>query len=704
MTKKITTLNKVAVAVAMGIASSYGPAVLAGETEWSGFVENATYHRESKGISKSRNTAQLEFSRNLISSDSGWDNVSVHGTLRATYDAVYDINDDEFGAGAGAQAGQDIFLETTLNGVGTPVAHGSGLNAATVDGAYGLLNADPANIGTAGGFPFVSAFTNGYPNNPSTGMKVLGEDTHKINGGVAFGVPVRPCDVDSRGCIKDYIDADENDLKYPEFNDRWDFLREFYIDATRTLDDGDQLNVRLGRQQVVWGRTDLFRVLDVLNPVDYSRHNIYDELEDTRIPMWMLQMERRMGPTGGFDDLNASVVWNFDKFRPHNLGSCSGAYNPLDAACFFRGMKNLWDNGGTVANFAPINAAGLPAGLAPILAPQLNAVGALPDEALAAASDPTIAGWAATNFGPNQIGIRDVHLPSWSLSNTQLGAKLEGVYGDLNFSVNALTYRSQFPSLRGGKTVDNSENPFVKGDVGPTPHLIAFDIYFPRVNLIGGSLDYYSESLDTVFRFEGAYSQGEEFADSMSEDLFSDSDVLRYVIGVDKTVMIPALNRSRGFLFSGQLFGEHLLDHRSEQATYGERGFAQWKSNNIATLLIKGWWMNDRLSPQIIMAHDFRAQSSVAAPMVEWLINDNWKLTASANIKFGDGADKTADDCRSCNPYGPFTAYPAAEHGAGVTSGSAGLASLEPTGRFRSGILGMANEEDEYQITVQYRF
>jgi hypothetical protein len=24
----------------------------------------------------------------------------------------------------------------------------------------------------------------------------------------------------------------------------------------------------------VWGRTDLFRVLDVLNPVDYSRNNI----------------------------------------------------------------------------------------------------------------------------------------------------------------------------------------------------------------------------------------------------------------------------------------------------------------------------------------------------------------------------------------------------------------------------------------------
>ena len=45
--------------------------------------------------------------------------------------------------------------------------------------------------------------------------------------------------------------------------------------------------LRIGKQQIVWGRTDLFRVLDVLNPVDYSRNNIYDELEDIRIPMWM---------------------------------------------------------------------------------------------------------------------------------------------------------------------------------------------------------------------------------------------------------------------------------------------------------------------------------------------------------------------------------------------------------------------------------
>ena len=188
-----------------------------------------------------------------------------------------------------------------------------------------------------------------------------------------LAVPVRPCDTDSRGC-KDfggYGDQDKNELASPEFNDRWDFIREAYVKKTFDLADNKQLFVKVGRQQVVWGRTDLFRVLDVINPVDYSRNNIYDELQDIRIPMFIAQAEYRMGGSDWLQERNLQVVWNFDKFRPNNLGQCGTANVILDAGCFFRGMSNLWENGGTVSNFANI------------------APGTL----------------LATNFGPHQIGL-----------------------------------------------------------------------------------------------------------------------------------------------------------------------------------------------------------------------------------------------------------------------------------------------------------
>jgi hypothetical protein len=657
------------------------------DIEWSGFAEEVVHHRKDIGISKARSGFQLEGLK-FVGDVGPFSNVSVNGIMRISYDAVYDLNDDEYGDNAGGAA----FLNSYgLANIGAPTrvpVNGNGLGPADglSVGNFAVMNilgprveeitgAPTGTFSGAGGMLSGNTFVDSYANNPNVGMITLGDHLRDHADGVAFGVPVRPCDTDGRGCIDDYMDADKNELASPEiFSDRADWLRELYVDATLLGSGDNEINFRLGKQQVIWGRTDLFRVLDVINPVDYSRNNIYDELEDIRIPMWMLKTDFRFGATGPFDDFNMQVVWNFDKFRPNNLGQCGTPNVILDAGCFFRGMKNLWDNGGTVANFAPFDPA-----------------------------DPSL-GLLATNFGPQTIGIRNVELPSWSLSNTQLGFKVEGVKGDFGWSVNALTYRSQLPSLRAGNV--EVVNPFVGGEAQTHDYLIAFDVAFPRVNLLGASVDYYSQAIDTVFRVEVAGTQGEEFANTLRPELYSESDVVRFVIGADKNVFIRPLNKDRAFLISGQIFGQHLLDHEVAQATLGEVGMPDWEKNYIATLLIKGWWMNDRLSPQLIMAHDFRAGATVVSPSVDWLISDNWQMVLTANYKTG-GSDHKFDDCRLCNPFGPFTtSIPGLpEHGAdGLTAGSAGLTGYEPLGRFRSGPLGMAEKEDEIQIAIRYRF
>ncbi|MCK5668866.1 MAG: DUF1302 domain-containing protein, partial [Gammaproteobacteria bacterium] len=95
---------------------------------------------------------------------------------------------------------------------------------------------------------------------------------------------------------------------------------------------------------------------------------------------------------------------------------------------------------------------------------------------------------------------------------------------------------------------------------------------------------------------------------------------------------------------------------------------------------------------------DVRAQAGTVAPQVDWLITNNWQLTVGANIKFGTGARKY-DDNRSAIPY------PSLSGSTGIpVGGSAGLGGFEPLGRFRSGPIGMAQEEDEAQITLRYRF
>ena len=623
-----------------------------------GYYENDTHIRaadntgKTVGLSKLRNTVQIEFKKGIL--DSGF---AVNGIFRGTYDGVYDLNDKQYGDNAGGA----VNLQTTTPGGFVDVPHGGGLNHDQVAG-LGLTNNT---------FGFNSTNPNAPGYNPNSALRVIGDRWHSINGGAAFGVPVRPCDIDNRGCANfgGYGNKKGNELAFPEFNSRLDFIRELYIKGSIPVGDTSSVFVKLGRQQVVWGRTDLFRVLDVINPVDYSRNNIYDELQDIRIPQWILQTEYRLGGTRFLQDANFQLIWNFDKFRPNNLGQCGTPNVILDAGCLFRGLKNLWDNGGTVANFANV-------------APGV---------------------FLATDFGPRTIGLRNIDLPKWSLANTQIGGKFEGITpGGINFSLNALNYRSQLPSLHGGR---GATNPFTGVASDPNPYLIAFDLVYPRVNLIGGSADIQLRSIKAALRFEGAYTHGEEFANTLHSELYSRNDVFRSVIGLDRPTFIPFINPNRTTVISAQLFYQHIFNHERQQGPLGPVGIADFKNNFIGTLLIKSVLVNDRVSPQVILANDFGARAVVVAPSVDWIINDQLKLTVGGNIKslWGNIDRYKFDDCRSCNPFPPFTSGPNYPNDP-FQPGSNGLGGIEPLGRFRAGPIGAAYKEDEGFVTLRYSF
>jgi hypothetical protein len=395
----------------------------------------------------------------------------------------------------------------------------------------------------------------------------------------------------------------------------------------------------------------LFRVLDVINPVDYSRNNIYDDLQDIRIPMGMLRADFRMGARGPFDDLNVQGVWVWEKFRANNLGQGGSPNNPAGAAGLFRALKTCWDLGCTVGNYG--------------------------------------GGATALNFGPQQIGIRDANMPDWSLSNTTVGGKVEGEIAGLGFSLNALTMRSQMPSLRGGIVSTNG----ITGANGIWAYAPAFDIEFPRLNIFGGSLDFTVEPIETAFRLEGVYTQGEEFADTAKSRLYKTSDVVRYVIGADRSTFIPFLNPRRAFLISGQVFGQHILQHELQRtASGGVLGMPDWDMNWIGTLLIKGWYESDTISPQLVFARDFRAGANTIEPSVEWLPSSMWRFRLGANIKFGEFRNAFGNDADAATA--PWDGLPSLGKWMGT----------EPFGNMRTGIIGMAHDETELFANVTMRF
>jgi hypothetical protein len=62
-------------------------------------------------------------------------------------------------------------------------------------------------------------------------------------------------------------------------------LRELYFDSI--IDDHF---LRIGKQQVVWGQADGFKVLDVVNPQTF-REFILEDYDKSRIPLWMMAFE-----------------------------------------------------------------------------------------------------------------------------------------------------------------------------------------------------------------------------------------------------------------------------------------------------------------------------------------------------------------------------------------------------------------------------
>jgi len=83
------------------------------------------------------------------------------------------------------------------------------------------------------------------------------------------------------------FDSDIEDRIAPHARD--DFrkdndLRELYVDVFTGC-----WQLRFGKQQIVWGESDGFRMADVINPLDYSWHYFYPSWEDIRFPLWALR-------------------------------------------------------------------------------------------------------------------------------------------------------------------------------------------------------------------------------------------------------------------------------------------------------------------------------------------------------------------------------------------------------------------------------
>ena len=81
-------------------------------------------------------------------------------------------------------------------------------------------------------------------------------------------------------------------------------LWEAYIDFSR-----GPAFIRLGRQNIAWGETDIFRLLDQINPLDNTFGGPFEDLDDRRVPLWMLRGSYNLGSVGPIGSLSIEGFW-----------------------------------------------------------------------------------------------------------------------------------------------------------------------------------------------------------------------------------------------------------------------------------------------------------------------------------------------------------------------------------------------------------
>jgi hypothetical protein len=101
-------------------------------------------------------------------------------------------------------------------------------------------------------------------------------------------------------------------------------LKEAYFDIEMF---DSRLWLRLGKQTVVWGKTELFRNQDQWNPQDLALASL-PSLEESRIGLWMARMVWHFWEVGPLEDVRAEFVTIFDQFEPTDVGRCGEPYAP----------------------------------------------------------------------------------------------------------------------------------------------------------------------------------------------------------------------------------------------------------------------------------------------------------------------------------------------------------------------------------------
>lgn len=376
-------------------------------------------------------------------------------------------------------------------------------------------------------------------------------------------------------------------------------LREFYLDVPA----GDRVSFRLGKQQVVWGESDFFRAMDVVQGFDYSWRSFLEvENEELRKPLILTTMRIQVPEANG--SLQVIVRPGLDQGK--DIG------NTYD---LFGGRWANQPNKGF--NF----------------------------------------------FGPSAVpGVNltyyDYEHPAGKKDDVTGGLRWAGTVGSVNYSLAYLKTFQNDPVVNpNAGTFDflvcGGATPGCSGSASyqKAPRGALGDFIYPEVDVIGFTLNGYSNALDAVLSTEAvvtrnaAFNTGSNFLGGSLPGFAGviRKDTLLTMLRADKQLNLSRLiGTSRPSFFSLQLFNTRVLDFKESDDIVLLAGYGRKRKQDsaILTTILAMNYDNDRINPTIAAGWDATYGGGFFVPSVEFVFGDNWRLRAEADLFFNQGRNK----------------------------------------------------------------
>ena len=351
--------------------------------------------------------------------------------------------------------------------------------------------------------------------------------------------------------FQDVQDADKDNIdKFKQSYKLW----ECYADFSR-----GPLFLRIGKQNLAWGETDSFRLLDAINPLDNTYGGIFEDLDDRRIPLTMFRGSYNFGDIGPVGSLTLESFW----------------------------VPGFWE-----AHVSPLTPYGTPyaAPLPPTPAP-LQVRYIYPNKSI-----------DSSRWGARIMGVLGRSL-NFSLAHYETFMD----YPSVKFVVDPWTSLVSLPNMYEDITYEDvqitgaSMNYWEKyTDLVLRSEVAMFwdeAVMIPDINtplfvipLPGGAAPLTLPQNGQIPR----------------------KNILRYMVGFDKNLWIRPLNRTTTFFISFQYFGQYVLDYdkRMRQAIAlppNSMDFAAQKEieTQMTALMSTSYW-NGRVSPQVALGYDVR--------------------------------------------------------------------------------------------------